>query len=167
MGTVNRALSNGERKAATVLAGSAIEAAASLGTQKRQKISQLDVTMAIRTAPNLPSAPLEEWHLPDCIEASRRLRIVTPSTATQVELARNSATSSTRAASSVTLAGETLNSRSNFHPHRAPSRQLGQKTTFRHRARGEPDGELREIEPEVLLVSCGFDAHAGIAAHNL
>jgi len=88
MGAVNLALSNSEWKAATVLAGSAIEALLLWALQQRQHLSPRDITSAIQTAPKLPSKPLDEWHLPEYIEAAKRLRIISDDTATQARLAK-------------------------------------------------------------------------------
>jgi hypothetical protein len=86
IGAINRALSNSEWKAATVLAGSTVEALLLWSLQKR---STTDITNARQTAPRLPNKPLDEWHLPDYIEAAHRLRIITDHTATQTRLAKD------------------------------------------------------------------------------
>jgi hypothetical protein len=85
MGRVDTALSNGEWKAATVLAGSTIEALLLWAIQQRPPA---DVTKAAQSAPKLPNKPIEEWHLPDYIEAAHRLRVISDNTATQARLAK-------------------------------------------------------------------------------
>jgi hypothetical protein len=90
IGAVSRALSNGEWKAATVLAGSAIEALLLWALQQREQRSPADITNAIQTAPKLPSQPLDErqWNLSHYIEAAQRLKIITDNAATQARLAK-------------------------------------------------------------------------------
>jgi hypothetical protein len=86
IGAINRALSNGEWKAATVLAGAAVEALLLWALQQQKPA---DLAKAAQTAPKLPSKPLDEWHLPDYIEAADRLRIITADTAVQTRLAKD------------------------------------------------------------------------------
>jgi hypothetical protein len=89
IGAIDRELTNGEWKAATILAGSAAEALLLWALQVRQKSAPAEVEKAIKDAPTLPSKPLEKWDLYSYIEAARRLKIITESTATQAQLARN------------------------------------------------------------------------------
>jgi hypothetical protein len=86
IGAINRALSNGEWKAATVLAGAAVEALLLWALQQQKPA---DLAKAPRTAPKLPGKPLDEWHLPDYIEAADRLRIITADAAIQARLAKD------------------------------------------------------------------------------
>jgi hypothetical protein len=81
---INRALSNGEWKAATVLAGSVIEALLLWALQQRSDLAQ-----ASQITPKLPNKPLDEWHLPEYIEAADRLKILRESTVAQAKLAQN------------------------------------------------------------------------------
>ncbi len=85
IGAINRALSNGECKAATVLAGSVIEALLLWALKLRPPT---DISNAIQTAPKFTGKPLDEWHLPEYIEAAHRLRIISDNTAIQARLAK-------------------------------------------------------------------------------
>jgi hypothetical protein len=60
---VGRALSNGEWKAATVLAGSVLEALLLWALGQRSA----EVAQVSQAAPRLPNKPLDEWHLPDYV----------------------------------------------------------------------------------------------------
>lgn len=86
LGSVDTALANGEWKAVTVIAGSAIEALLLWALQEQP---QADREKAFRIDPKLPNKPLDEWHLPEYIEAADRLKIITTDTATQARLAQN------------------------------------------------------------------------------
>ena len=90
IGAINVALANGEWKAATVLAGSTVEALLLWALQQREKRTPTEFTTAIHAAPKLPSKPLEErsWNLAYYIEAARRLKIISQTTAAQADLAR-------------------------------------------------------------------------------
>jgi hypothetical protein len=85
IGAVNLALSNGEWKAATVLAGSIIEA---LLLWRLQQIPHAEIVRISQIDPSLPSKPLEKWHLPQYIKAAKGLALFTDETITQCELAR-------------------------------------------------------------------------------
>lgn len=91
MGAVNRALSSGEWKAATVLAGSAIEA---LLLWALQQHPSRDITRAIQTLiasrilTREPSKSLESWDLHEYIEVAVTLSVIKTDTAEQTRLAR-------------------------------------------------------------------------------
>ena len=95
MGAINRALSNSEWKAATVLAGSTIEAFLLWALQRRQAAQPADITTAIAalrangTLTQNPSPNLESWNLQQFIEVAANLGIITAETATQTRLAKN------------------------------------------------------------------------------
>jgi hypothetical protein len=86
IGAIGRALSNGEWKAATVLSGSTIEA---LLLWALQQCPVSDLRQVSQTAPKLPNKPLDQWHLPEYIDAAERLKILNEDTVTQVRLAKN------------------------------------------------------------------------------
>jgi hypothetical protein len=91
IGAINRALSNGEWKAATVLAGSAIEALLLWDLQnRRQAIFPAAVTALVtnHTFQPAPSANPEEWSLHHYVEVEAQLGIITPDTATETRLAK-------------------------------------------------------------------------------
>lgn len=85
IGAVNRALASGEWKAATVLAGSSIEALLLWAIEGRP---EADIKKAAETVPKLPNTRPDEWHLPDYIEAAERLEITTDETAKQLRIAK-------------------------------------------------------------------------------
>jgi hypothetical protein len=85
IGAVNRALANGEWKAATVLAGSALEALLLWALQIR---SPADLAAVVFRFPDLDKKIMERWDLNDYIEAALLLGIVGDETATQARLAR-------------------------------------------------------------------------------
>jgi len=89
----NRALSNSEFKAATVLAGSAAEALLLWALRQRQTA---DINLAITTArasgmmnANPDPNDLDQWNLHQCIEVSAELGIIKPNTAKQARLAKD------------------------------------------------------------------------------
>jgi hypothetical protein len=86
MGAIDGALSHGEWKAATILAGSVIEALLLWALQQR---SQTDIAGVSQQPTKLPSKPLHEWHLSDYIEAAHRLKIIGDETASQSRLAKD------------------------------------------------------------------------------
>jgi hypothetical protein len=92
IGAINRALSNGEWKAATVLAGSAAEA---LLLWALEQVPMATISGAISTLlaskvfTSRPEANLERWNLHEYLEVSSALNIIKPNTATQARLARN------------------------------------------------------------------------------
>jgi hypothetical protein len=79
----NRALANEEWKAATVLAGSVVEALLLWSLQQKTGAE-------IQAAPvKKPSKPLEEWYLSDYIDVATALGIIEAYTASQVRLAQD------------------------------------------------------------------------------
>jgi len=92
LGAINGALSNSEWKAATVLAGSAIEALLLCGLQSRPAAvvtAAVATLVANRTLQRQPAAALESWDLHEYIEVSASLGIVSAQTATQARLAKD------------------------------------------------------------------------------
>jgi len=90
IGAIDRALSNGEWKAATVLAGSAIEALL-LWALQRDTLASTAAATALVTATTLsrqPNADLERWDLHEYTEVAVSLGIIKPDTATETRLAR-------------------------------------------------------------------------------
>jgi hypothetical protein len=90
IGAINRALSNGEWKAATVLAGSTIEALLLWALQRNLAAATAAAT-ALRTSGELtrqPDANLERWDLHEYTEVAANLGIIEPDTATETRLAR-------------------------------------------------------------------------------
>lgn len=91
IGSINRALSNGEWKAATVLAGSVIEALLlwALGQRNLADITNaIDSLMVSSSFTNRPSANLERWDLHEYTEVSANLGIIRPDTTAQTRLAK-------------------------------------------------------------------------------
>ena len=86
MGAINRALSNGEWKAATVLAGSVVEALLLWALHQQQPGT---VAAIVQVAPQLPTKPLDEWNLADYIEAAERVPIISGNTAKQCRLGKD------------------------------------------------------------------------------
>jgi len=86
----DRALSNGEWKAATVLAGSIIEALLLWAIFKRAADIPGAVGVLQKRNVNLPRANRapEEWHLHEFIEVSAELKIIGDTTAAQCRLAK-------------------------------------------------------------------------------
>jgi len=92
IGAVNRALSNGEWKAATVLAGSAAEALLLWALQQRPPATVTGAVAVARTGGNLTTIPdsnLERWNLHEYIEVAAQLGIINSNTAIQTRLAKN------------------------------------------------------------------------------
>jgi hypothetical protein len=87
----NQALSNGEWKAATVLAGSIIEA---LLLWKLNQYNQEEVRKAVKslfdedTLTKEPDRSLDKWQLHSFIEVAAKLEIISKDTAQQARLAR-------------------------------------------------------------------------------
>ncbi len=73
------ALRNREWKAATVLAGSVIEALLYWELQQQHP----------EPVPKIQNKPLEEWHLPDYIKAAERLGCIKPDSITATRLAKD------------------------------------------------------------------------------
>jgi hypothetical protein len=90
IGAINRALSNGEWKATTVLAGSAIEALLlwKLEQRKADIAGAVAELVARRTLTSQPDANLERWDLHQFTEVAAHLGIIKPDTATETRLAR-------------------------------------------------------------------------------
>jgi hypothetical protein len=90
IGAIDRALSNGEWKAATVLAGSAIEALLLWALQRDTPASTAAAT-ALVTATTLsrqPNPDLERWDLHEYTEVAFHRGIIKSDTATETRLAR-------------------------------------------------------------------------------
>ena len=91
IGAINRALAKGEWKAATVLAGSAIEALLLWDLQNRRRaIFPVAVTalVANHTFQQQPSSDPEEWTLHHYVEIEAYLGIIKPDTVTEARLAK-------------------------------------------------------------------------------
>ncbi|HXZ13234.1 MAG TPA: hypothetical protein VEG64_12670 [Candidatus Sulfotelmatobacter sp.] len=91
MGAINRALSNGEWKAATVLAGSVIEALLLWALLQRSSSDIARAAGALVQCGDLkakPGADLEQWNLNEYTEVAAKLGIIRAETAAQVRLAR-------------------------------------------------------------------------------
>jgi hypothetical protein len=92
IGAVNRALSNGEWKAATVLAGSAAEALLLWALKLRLPADITGAIAAARSSGELtmnPGTNLEKWNLHEYIEVAAKLGVIQPNTVIQARLARN------------------------------------------------------------------------------
>ncbi len=90
IGAINRALSSGEWKAATVLAGSTIEALL-LWALQRNPAAAIAAATTLVTAATLsrqPDANLERWDLHEYTEVAANLGTIEPGTATETRLAR-------------------------------------------------------------------------------
>lgn len=89
--STNRALSNSEWKAATVLAGSVVEALLLWALQQRQ--ADIPTAIAALSQKGAPIADagksLEFWHLPSYIEVAAELKVIKADTATQARLAKD------------------------------------------------------------------------------
>jgi hypothetical protein len=91
MGSINRALSNGEWKAATVLAGSVIEALLLWALLQRPTADVKNAGIKLVASKALKKPPdtnLEEWVLHQYIEVSEFLKVIKPDTAKQTRLAK-------------------------------------------------------------------------------
>jgi hypothetical protein len=92
IGAVDRALSDGEWKGATVLAGSTIEAILLWDLQNR-RIANVPTAVATlvanHTFTGAPSANLEDWSLHHYTEVAAQLGIITAETAIEVRLAKS------------------------------------------------------------------------------
>ena len=92
LSATNRALSNGEWKAATVLAGSVVEALLLWALQQRptpdvsSAVTRLVQNNTLRTN---PGTDLEKWDLHGYIEVAAELNVINPDTATQARLAKD------------------------------------------------------------------------------
>jgi hypothetical protein len=92
IGAVTRALSNGEWKAATVLAGSAAEALL-LWALKQQPPAAITSAIALLSASGgltaKPDPNLDRWNLYEFIQVAEKLGIIKPNTAKQTRLAKD------------------------------------------------------------------------------
>ena len=89
---VNSALTNGEWKAATVLAGSVIEALLLWSLQQCPPTKVASATTSLVTATTLkrkPTANLEAWSLSELIEVATHLKVIKEDTAVQTRLAKD------------------------------------------------------------------------------
>lgn len=92
VGAVNRALSNGEWKAATVLAGSAIEALLLWALQQQPASTVTSAAAALVSQGSLnsnPNANLEKWNLHEYTEVALHLGLIRDDSAKQTRLARH------------------------------------------------------------------------------
>lgn len=92
IGAVNRALSDGEWKGATVLAGSAIEAILLWDLQNRRAANvagAVGALVANHTFTPAPPAMLENWSLHHYTEVEAHLGIIAAQTAIEVRLAKD------------------------------------------------------------------------------
>jgi len=92
IGEVTRALSNGEWKAATVLAGSAAEALLLWALKQRPSIEITNAITALRASGDLttnPSSNLDWWNLYEFIQVAEKIRIINQNTAKQTRLAKD------------------------------------------------------------------------------
>jgi hypothetical protein len=92
IGAVTRALSNGEWKAATVLAGSAAEALLLWALKQRTAAEITSAIAALKTSGNLttkPDANLDWWNLYEFIQVAENLGVIKPNTAKQTRLAKD------------------------------------------------------------------------------
>jgi hypothetical protein len=91
IGAINIALANGEWKAATVLAGSAIEALLLWSLQQRPATDIAAAITALRKSGELTRQPdpnLERWDLHEFTEVAANLAIIKTDTAIEARLAR-------------------------------------------------------------------------------
>jgi hypothetical protein len=92
LSSTNQALINGEWKAATVLAGSIVEALLLWALQKRTTTEIKDAIITLKSRSVLikhSASKLEDWELYSLIEVSEELKIITPDTAKQARLAKD------------------------------------------------------------------------------
>ena len=92
IGAINRALANGEWKAATVLAGSAVEALLlwALDQHQWEEIKKaIDKLKVTGTLEKHPDRNLEKWNLHEFIEVAASLKVINSDTADQVRLTKN------------------------------------------------------------------------------
>jgi len=91
IGVIDRALSDGEWKAATIIAGSAIEALLLWSLSQRPSADITTTITALRTSGELtrqPDPDLERWDLHEYTEVAAKLGIIRSDTATETRLAR-------------------------------------------------------------------------------
>ncbi|HEY6128491.1 MAG TPA: hypothetical protein VIW23_09940 [Candidatus Acidoferrum sp.] len=91
LAAVDRALSNSEWKAATILAGSAIEALLLWDIQERRRATYptaVSALVANKTFDKTPSVDPEDWSLHNYVEVEAHLGAIKTDTATEVRLAK-------------------------------------------------------------------------------
>lgn len=93
VGAISRALSNSEWKAATVLAGSAIEALLLWAIQQHLIADVANAVNALHAAGTLSGSqgrgPIDKWHLGEYIEVAEKLGAIEEATAIQSRLAKD------------------------------------------------------------------------------
>lgn len=93
LGAVERALANGEWKAATVISGSVIEALLLWALQTKRQHAEVDSAIAALTASRglnqKPDGALDRWELHEYIEVAANLNIIKSQTAAQARLAKD------------------------------------------------------------------------------
>jgi hypothetical protein len=92
IGAINRALVNGEWKAATVLAGSAAESLLLWALKQRLPADIASAITALRESGGLTASPesnLEKWNLYELIQVAENLGVIKPKTAIQSRLAKD------------------------------------------------------------------------------
>jgi len=92
IGAVTRAVSNGEWKAVTVLAGSAAEALLLWALKQRKPADITNAVTALRASGGLTTSPdpnLDRWNLYEFIQVAEKLGVIKARTATQARLAKD------------------------------------------------------------------------------
>ena len=92
IGVITRALSNGEWKAATVLAGSAAEALLLWALNQHSSADIKNAITALKASGELTAAPdpnLDRWNLYEFIQVAEKLGVIKPNTAKQTRLAKD------------------------------------------------------------------------------
>ena len=92
LSAVNRALSDGEWKAATVLAGSVVEALLLWAIRTKSEVEIGEAVKALlhsKTLRNKPATEPEKWHLSEMNEVGRQFQFISEATACQVRLAKD------------------------------------------------------------------------------
>lgn len=85
--TANTGLANGESKAATVMAGSAVEALLLWALQEHTELAER--TQATSALGIKPASNLEKWDLAELIPVAGHLEIIVPNTVTLAKLTQN------------------------------------------------------------------------------
>jgi hypothetical protein len=91
-GAINRALSNGEWKAATILAGSGAEALLLWALKEKSTVTVAGAVASLMAKGQLkaqPNSNLDYWNLHQYIEVAEELKIIKPNTAKQSRLAKD------------------------------------------------------------------------------
>ena len=94
IGATNRAFQNDEWKAATVLAGAALEALlhwrlSQPPLTKADRKSAGSAAVSSKKLTKIPHANLDDWNLQELIEMAGQLKIIKPATVSAANLARN------------------------------------------------------------------------------